>query len=81
VYALYRSQPPEEARLVSDDRRFIRRLAMVGVTAQTPGAVLVALGASGGAERARVLSWLQAMRPLISLTEYEACRRAIEEVG
>lgn len=78
VYALAAQRPA--ARIVSDDRRFIRRLAMLGQTAQTPATLLVALAARHVAPRPVILGWLELLRPLVSRIEYDAARVALKEV-
>ena len=79
VYVLGVSHP--HARIVSDDRKFTRRLAMLGLTAQTPATVLVALRVRGWASQQEVIGWLEALRPLVSREEYAAARGELAAGG
>ncbi|HEY8552022.1 MAG TPA: hypothetical protein VIL40_01020 [Thermaerobacter sp.] len=65
------------AFIVSDDQRLLRRLALLGIRAITPGAVLVLLAREGAARVADAVGWLEAMRRTISAAEYELCRSAL----
>ncbi len=79
VFALHRGLADPEARIVSDDRRFIKRLAMLSVPVWTPGVLLVALVERGGTLRAQARRWLEALRATVSEDEYAACSAALEE--
>jgi hypothetical protein len=79
VFALHRSLGDPAARIVSDDRRLIKRLAMLSTPVWTPGVVLVALVERGGVSRAQARRWLEALRATVSADEYVACSAALEE--
>ena len=66
-----------KAMLASDDHRFLRRLALLGVGALTPGAVLVSLAQNGHVPKHQVITWLDSLRPLVSPAEYELCTQAL----
>lgn len=77
VYRLFqqiRSATDSRIFPVSDDHRFLSRLALLNIRGITPGAVLVLAAREGFFEVAETLAWLEAMRPTISSAEYEVSR-------
>lgn len=80
VYRLFqrvRTTAHHRVLLVSDDQRVLRRLALLGVRAITQGAALVPAAREGDAGVGEAAGWLEAMRPIISMAEYEVCRGAL----
>lgn len=81
IYRLYqtvRARGGGRAFIVSDDQRLLHRLALLGIRAITPGAVLVLAARQGAAGVAEATGWLEAMRRTISPAEYEGCRAALQ---
>ncbi|MDR7554405.1 MAG: hypothetical protein QN157_02235 [Armatimonadota bacterium] len=83
VYRLFRrvsASGGARVFIVSDDRRLLHRLRLLGTRPITPGAVLVLLAREGLATAREALGWLDALRRTISTAEYEVCRAALAAV-
>jgi hypothetical protein len=79
VLRLYLSlRTAEPGALASDDERFLRRLRSLGVTALTPGTVLVLMVRRGAMARDEALACLDRLRSSIGTAQYEMCRGALE---
>lgn len=70
-----------EPIVVSDDRRFLTLLAMLGTPFLTPADVLVLLYRRGVIVRAEAIEALERLRPLIRIAAYHEAREDLEHGG
>ena len=65
--------------VVSDDRRFLQILEVLGIRYTTPGPLIAALSRMGKIPRKEALDHLERLAAFISEDEYSEATRAIEE--